>query len=556
LLTIVTVRRTIAFLTALAAGLTVTPPAHAADGDDATVAEGEVWTTDPGMTSAALRDMVGVGVHLAYGDTPYADTDKVAAALNDLGIRHLRDDLFLDNQAQYAAMQRVHALTGARFDLIMGRPGNGRTAGEYVATAAALGSVVEAFEGPNEWDINGNLSTWADDLRTYQADLFGAVKGNAATAGVPVLAPALAFRSNYATLGDLQGTSDVANAHVYPGGEKPTTGLDDALATVRARTGVANAVVSETGYHDANASQSTHPGVPQDVAAIYTPRLLLEHALRGVRRTYLYELVDEFADPDGTNDEASFGLLHRDWTPKPAYTALRNLLTLVGDPGPQDASPLQYRLSGGAGDVQHLLVDRADGSHVLFLWRDVSAYSTSLKARTNAGAVPVTLTVPGATVLSTYRPSESAAASRSAAGTSVTLDVDASTTAVVIGGGQVGVSTPTPPRVVVTEPNTSVQTDAPTRVIPATLKPPSVVKVVPGLRAIVMRLQVGRRQSEHLDKISVSVAGGHTVRVGPDQRVVRLTGLVPGRRYRVSVRSWAEGRASRPAQVTTTTRSH
>ena len=61
---------------------------------------------------------------------------------------------------------------------------------------------------------------------------------------------------------------------------------------------------------------------------------MLEHFLRGEKRTYTYELIDEFDDPGKTNAEANFGLLRRDWTPKPAFAAMKNLLGLLSDPGP------------------------------------------------------------------------------------------------------------------------------------------------------------------------------------------------------------------------------
>ena len=77
-----------------------------------------------------------------------------------------------------------------------------------------------------------------------------------------------------------------------------------------------------------------HLPVPEDVAGVYTPRVLLDHYLRGEKRVYTYELVDEFDDPGLTDPEAHFGLLHRDFTPKPAFSAMKNLLGLLNDPGP------------------------------------------------------------------------------------------------------------------------------------------------------------------------------------------------------------------------------
>ena len=66
--------------------------------------------------------------------------------------------------------------------------------------------------------------------------------------------------------------------------------------------------------------------MPEDVAGVYTPAGAARALPRGEKRVYTYELIDEFDDPGLTNPEANFGLLRRDLSPKPAYTAMKNLL--------------------------------------------------------------------------------------------------------------------------------------------------------------------------------------------------------------------------------------
>ena len=56
----------------------------------------------------SLVDSYGVGIHLAFLDTPYkGDATAVANALSDLGVRHVRDDLYMDNPRQYAGIKTV-----------------------------------------------------------------------------------------------------------------------------------------------------------------------------------------------------------------------------------------------------------------------------------------------------------------------------------------------------------------------------------------------------------------------------------------------------------------
>src|SRR4051794_5978175 len=165
------------------------------------------------ISSDSVVDSYGVGIHLNFLDTPYADADAVAAKLSDLGVRHVRDDLFLDSPRQYRAIRTV-ADRGIGFDLIMGRPDGGATPADYVRTVADQlpAGAVESLEGANEWDLSGG-DGWVDEVRSWQQGLYAAAHANAATRDLPVLSPALAFKWNYADLGDVSAMADLANAH-------------------------------------------------------------------------------------------------------------------------------------------------------------------------------------------------------------------------------------------------------------------------------------------------------------------------------------------------------
>ena len=102
----------------------------------------------------SLVDSYGVGIHLAFLDTPYKDATAVANALSDLGVRHVRDDLLINDPRQYAGIKTV-ADRGIKFNLIMGNPSSPDSAAAYVDTVATqlpAGSV-ESLEGSNEWDL-------------------------------------------------------------------------------------------------------------------------------------------------------------------------------------------------------------------------------------------------------------------------------------------------------------------------------------------------------------------------------------------------------------------
>ncbi len=340
-------------------------------------ASAATYSTLPAVPADSVVDSYGVGIHLPFLDTPYADATKVADALEDLGVRHVRDDLFLDNPRQYAGIETV-AERGIGFDLIMGRPDRPGTPADYVDTVAALPSgAVESLEGVNEWDLFGATRPgWATEVSTWQQQLYAEAKAEPATAHLPVLSPSMAFKWNYAALPDLSAWSDKANAHMYPGGWKPTNEVSQISSALRTVVPSKPLVVTEAGYHNAVNTTNGHLPVDEATAGDYLPRLLLEHVNRGHERVYSYELIDEFADAGKTNPEANFGLLRRDWSPKPAYTSMKRLLALLADPGPAfTPEPLQVATTGWPSDGRYLVTQKRDGSHVLLVWRDASVWN-------------------------------------------------------------------------------------------------------------------------------------------------------------------------------------
>jgi hypothetical protein len=117
------------------------------------------------------------------------------------------------------------------------------------------------------------------------------------------------------------------------------------------------------------------------VQAVYAVRTYLQHFTDGIGRTYMYELLEESPEPGLTNSEDHFGLLRSDYSEKPAFVAIKNLLSIVGYGAPATPTPLQYSLSGDtAGDLQHLVLQRANGSYLVALWRTTSIWDhTALK---------------------------------------------------------------------------------------------------------------------------------------------------------------------------------
>lgn len=342
--------------------------------------------------AGSLTDVYGVNVHIAGPTTPYGDTARLVGALTGLGVRHVRTSIFSNITEQWDSLRTLYA-NGIRANLVMGdpsRPTDPSTLVQVIKTQFPRG-LVDSVEGANEWNLSGDPN-WAVNDRAYQATLWSAVKGDSATASIPVLAPALGRRMGYSELGDLSAYSDVANAHMYSGGLAPDLGIDTVTAGAQTNVPGKPVVFTETGYHNAMNSNTGHIPTPEDVVGVYAPRLLLDHYSRGTQRVYDYELLDETADPAMVDPEQHFGLLRSDWSPKPAYTALQSLLRAVADPGPvTPLSPLDYQISGATPDLRQVLLQRHDGSYLLALWRDVSVYDRTSRVVTPPAPVTVTL---------------------------------------------------------------------------------------------------------------------------------------------------------------------
>jgi hypothetical protein len=349
----------------------------------------------------AFRNSVGVNTHVTYFGTAYGNWPAVVAKLKELGVTHLRDAAF-GNPSWVAGWNRRYysdvslaAAAGMRFDFVMGAPAfPGGTIPQLVASAGGpLRPAVEWLEAPNEYDLSGGAG-WLRALRGYQRRLSTAVRRAPALRGVPLLAPTLVSPQARIAMGRVPGAVDMGNMHPYTGGETPTVAhIDGEISAARQLAGARRVVATETGYHNALAATVGQPPVPEDVAAVYTLRTLLENFAAGVRRTYLYELLDDKPDPGHSNPERNFGLLRNDFSEKPAFTALRNLLTVLGPGGPiRRRERPDLSLSAGRGArIQHVLLQRGDGSLALVLWQNGSLWDTRARRRIPAAAVRVRL---------------------------------------------------------------------------------------------------------------------------------------------------------------------
>ncbi len=357
--------------------------------------------------AAAFYNSVGVDTHLTFSNTAYGAWPRLVAALDELGVKHLSDGVYgnpnpswgwFNNYFQNAV--QLAASHGMRFAFTMGQPGyRGGSIPQLVSVLSGpLRNAVEAVVEPNEFDQFSGLRHWASPLARYDAKVYKAVKANRSLAPLPVVGPSLVGDGAPKQLGDQQRWLDIGNIHPYTGGLAPSPSYTAAqLRRISRVSGHKPVWATELGYYTAlKAPHGTLQPVSEATAAVYLLREFLEDFKSGIARTYAYELIDDTPDPSGSAYQQHFGLLRSNYTRKPAFTALKNLLALVGQQSPATLTPLRLEIQSGSRDLRQLVLQQADHSYLVILWRTASIWDTGKRRPRHISSRPVTLKVPRA----------------------------------------------------------------------------------------------------------------------------------------------------------------
>lgn len=389
------------------------------------------------LAADTAADMVGVNTHLYYYDRIYGSGWEriVRPRLLELGARHIRDGLNPADAAYHAKLTDL-ARSGVRALLVHWDPKNAgveRSRDTVRALNADASHPVEAVEPPNEHDNAGE--GWEARLSATMSAMWRAYREDSATRGMAIVGPSFAntrdSAARMAVTPDAGRWMDFGNVHSYSGGnpvEGPLGGgwgisLDDALARYRRLSRAKPLMATEAGFHNAvSGGVPGHFGVTERAASKYMPRLFLTYLRKGVRRVYLYELMDEGSDP--RDMEQNFGLVRLDGTPKEQFRAVRAFIRLLADPGPAfRPGSLHMRLDGADG-VEVTLLQKRDGRFYLALWQPVASYDPRRRADVEPPERTVTLTLDRpAGGFRVFRPSTHGVAPVAAPGAGPTLRV-------------------------------------------------------------------------------------------------------------------------------------
>jgi hypothetical protein len=358
-------------------------------------------------SATAFYDSVGVSTHIVYYDTAYGDWPRIVARLQELGVRHIRDGIYANptlqwhdwNERYYSAVESA-ASHGMRFTFVVNPPGVGTGTLDQLldVVGGRLRHAAEALEAPNEMDKYVGGARWPRALASYERQLHAKAKARRPTRSLPILGPSFATLRGPSLVGNLRGLVDVGNIHPYTGGLSPNPEhIKSELQRARITAAGKPVWATEVGFHNAMHSVDNQAPVSERAAATYLLRTFLEQFRAGIRRTYAYELIDEKPDPRGRDAEQHFGLLRNDFSRKPAFNALRNLLTVVGpDRRSGRLAPLRIQVSRSDREVRRLVLQKADGSYVVALWRLASVWDIKRRKPLHVGSQRVTVRLPGA----------------------------------------------------------------------------------------------------------------------------------------------------------------
>src|SRR5439155_9614926 len=162
-------------------------------------------------------------------------------------------------------------------------------------------------------------------------------------------------------------------------------------------------ISTETGFCTKDPPGPNSWWVSERIADKYTSRAYFEAFIRGIPKTFLYELLDQDLDVPTVSAENHFGLLRYDFSYKPAANTLKNLIALLQDPNATfTPDSLDYTITGANADLRHTLLQKSDGSFYLALWQDSYSFDVDTGLEGEIAPLPIDIafatSVPYATV--------------------------------------------------------------------------------------------------------------------------------------------------------------
>ena len=437
---------------------------------------GDNFQTVKAKAADTLIDSFGVQLYINEVAPYNCNNDQcldniIIPRLNDLGVRNFRSSLY-PSAVQYPGlnpsyewllvkMRKLYSKTGARcycFVITPDKTADGfYQPDQVIKQIKADASMIEAFLGPNEYnnislnwgdDPNNRPADWVRRIRDYHAQIYSAFKADSQLSQLPIVGSSFVYENEQDDIGSLSswvdyGSTNYYNAywrldefggnvpadHLVPLGGQPYT-LDRQLQYFKMPYGGKPMIITETGYlavPNLNDVAGDKRGnfVTDTVAAKYLPRRLFEMYNRDLKKFFVYLFAD-FAD--NRQDERGpirFGLLNGDGSPKPVFNSLKNIFTILRDPGSSfSTGSLTYNLQAPA-NVHQTLLQKRNGTYYLALWNETISND-------NPKTESATVVFNSSMKTTTYKPSDSAQAVGTQTDTAIALEIGDAITIVEI----------------------------------------------------------------------------------------------------------------------------
>ena len=349
-------------------------------------------------------ESLGIGTKFGYCPGHLCDNyPEVKALLAELGIRYIRD-------IPYPELWRIRTRLYEDYGIRMlaeagrswGKPLDEENISARLAAIKSWGPMVAGIVGVNEYDNptyhsceetegcdpNWSKRTWSKSYRKFQQRLYDRVKADPELRHLPVVLGPMAHLDNLEQVGNLGDICDRGNDHSYPGAlGKPSQesgggtkdslrSMDEVVAKVQEVCPGKKLWITETGYEE-NDGEIEKYVVTRKAKAKYLPRIYANYYLQQeIEKTFLFELLSP------VEDETAFGIVDTNLKPTPAYYAIKNMISLLEEATWNKSkqswkypafktSSLKYTFKGDRTDIEHLLLQKSDGTFYLLIWQEV-----------------------------------------------------------------------------------------------------------------------------------------------------------------------------------------
>jgi hypothetical protein len=329
-------------------------------------------------------DSIGICTKVGYFDNDSAGWDNVRSKLSELGVRFYREGLeHVDNPTRKSRLQGLYDSYGMKMLALCGpygndnlQPQNGNL-NHIPPKVAGIKPFLYAVEGPNEPDLfwhdpwnYGGYTNRVDQVVWYQNTLYNAIKNYSATSDVPVTSFATAYGEYSSNFVGKPFSHDMVAWHHYNNPWKPNPWQ---LSYERGNYNSNKpGILTEHGYNVNKVSQKAQGKYNARSAAYFFD-------WNNNVKTFFYVL-----GPDGED----YGLLNSNWTPRPAFNALKSVISYVKE-GTWNTSTktwnkpnftpgsLDFNITGDTADVWWRLLQKSNDEFYLLIWNNSDSYTTT-----------------------------------------------------------------------------------------------------------------------------------------------------------------------------------